>query len=710
MAKAPPLPTEAIAALAAELGWSPQPAGEEAQAFALLLDDDLDRLKASARQRFAEELETRCADALGVALAVCGECRHAWLARFTPEDGRCRACAAALVGAADGAADGGGAQARLERPRPLALESTGPAALLGGADGEGGPWSLAERRGPSRPLQLDPDNEDWDAMQDAIVAQREERERKKREEAERLAREAEERKRREAEEAERRRLEEEERQRREEEERLRREEEERLRREEEEARRLAELEKHRPALGCVVGAKPGETIRIPDLPQEPTPETAVFVLGWPDEPVVKLYVHDQPAWLDGKPQAAGSVVEVPMGSLVQIGDDAVYVVEENSEMGALTADAVHFARDDKQPGGPWSFWGETIQVGAAGSCEVNVVDDGVDDVHAEVCTRFGQILLEDKSGPDDGVWIDGARRSWVLLQSEVTFRLGRNGPPIKVKEGEAKQRAGEKARAMKPSRHNRTVLEVRDADGDLVRKVFIFTRREVRFGNRITSAEDETRALNEWALIPGPGEDAEVAEKQGGLALSSDGVDIRRDGGAPMTLNGVPLEPGKPQPLKRRFTVEVGEEGSGIVFEGRVYRSPTSVERDTGPARLGMKGGHPFECVRLDRVNTPHTYVFLVRMLRIGSDEHAPLPIPLDGVAPGHCRLLFSQGKFLIVGPKAEAPVTLQKLSAAGDQVGDPVEMDPGVAFPLEIDTEVALGNDDATLRFRVVDDGDFLL
>ena len=84
--------------------------------------------------------------------------------------------------------------------------------------------------------------------------------------------------------------------------------------------------------------------------------------------------------------------------------------------------------------------------------------------------------------------------------------------------------------------------------------------------------------------------------------------------------------------------------------------------------RLGMKGGHPTECVRLDRKKANHTYVFLVRMLRIGCEPAAP---------------------------KEEAPVFL----------GD-FKMDPGVVYPLQIDTEIKIG--EATLFFRVVEESDW--
>ena len=98
---------------------------------------------------------------------------------------------------------------------------------------------------------------------------------------------------------------------------------------------------------------------------------------------------------------------------------------------------------------------------------------------------------------------------------------------------------------------------------------------------------------------------------------------------------------------------------------------------------------------RLDRKKSNHTYVFLVRMLRIGSEPAAPIRLGLPGVSPAHCRIMFSQGKFLIVAPKEDAPVFL----------GD-LEMDPGVVYPLQINTEIQLGS--AVLFFRVVDENDF--
>jgi hypothetical protein len=161
-----------------------------------------------------------------------------------------------------------------------------------------------------------------------------------------------------------------------------------------------------------------------------------------------------------------------------------------------------------------------------------------------------------------------------------------------------------------------------------------------------------------------------------------------------MTLNDEPLEAGKPRELKRRFRMTLGRD---IGFAGRVYRSPTSVLAHKGPARLGMKGGHPFECVRLDRTRTDQSIVFLVRMLRLGSEEAAPLRIDLPGVKAHHCQIMFSQGKFLMVAPRTDATVSLGE-----------VKMETGAVFPLEINTEIRIG--EASLLFREVRDRDFEL
>ena len=726
-----------VPALAQELGWSQVPEGPFATALELLLDDEFDRLKAGEREAFLTQVRAQAPGAEGSQLAVCGRCSCATLPRYLGDARRCRACGAPVtLTESQKAEDSGFGFVLADYGKSGATLLSEPP-----ADPPGGRLELNEGRSLDDALSLDADNKDWDELQDEIVARREAAEQAKREAAERARREAEEQARREAEEQARREAEEqarreaEEQARREAAEKAKREAEERARlaaeaeeaarlKAEEEARlaaeaaaeaerlaaeaaaeaerlaaeaaaeaerlRIAELEKARPALGCVAGARAGEVVRVPDL-DEAKGDTAVYVVGWPEKAEARLVVGKTPAFVDGK--AVKGETELTLGSVVVIGAEA-YVVEETQEMGSQQAGALHLARNDKAPGGPWPYWNEEVQLGAKSTCAVNVVDDGVADVHARILTRFGVAVLEDQSGQgaDDGVYVGGEREPWVLLADGVSFSLGPKGPELIAKEGEARQKAGQKAKAMKPARHNRTVFEVYDADDELLQKVFVFVRREVRFGALEKSPEDDSRLLNEWVLVPSPEESAEIAEKQGGLALTKDGVSVRRDGGAPMRLNGDDLLPGQPQHLERRFDLEVGERMS---FEGRAYRSPTAVERSLGPPSLGMKGGHPFECVRLDRLDTDHTYVFLVRLLRIGSEPFAPLRVDLPGVEEAHCQIMFSQGKFLIVAPKASAPVYL----------GD-VEVDPGIAFPLEINTDIHLG--EARLRFREAEEKDF--
>jgi hypothetical protein len=688
-----------IAALASELGWSEVPSGDAGTALELLLDDEFDRLKRAQREAFVAMLRERTPSAEGTNLAVCGSCSHVILARFVGQDLKCRACGAGLDMGGDASAEDSGFGFTLAE-----YGKTG-ATLLSEppADPEGGRLELHKSRTLDEELVLDADNKDWDELQEEIEARREAEEQARIAAAEAAKREAEEKARREAEaaaekarlaaeEAARKKAEEEARLAAEEAARKKAEEEARLAAEEAERERIRELEKARPALGCVAGERAGEVIRVDDLEGEPGADTAVYVEGWPEKAEAVLVVGQTPAFVDGK--AASGKVQLELGAVITIGGEA-YVVEETQEMGGQQAAAIHLARNDKQPGGPWAYWNEEIKLGALSDCAINVVDDGVADVHARILTRFGVVVLDDVSGQgaEDGIYVDGERRPWLLLADKVTFQLGPRGPELIAKGGAARQKAGQKAKAMKPARHNRTVFDVYDADDELLQRVFVFVRREVRFGSVGVSPEDETRLLNEWVLVPAEHESAEIADKQGGLALTRDGVDVRRDGGAEMLLNGEALVPGSPQPLKRRFDLEVGER---MTFDGRVYRSPSAVERDLGPPRLGMKGGHPTECVRLDRVDTKHTYVFLVRMLRIGCENFAPLRVDLPGVEESHCQIMFSQGKFLIVAPKANAPVFLGE-----------VEVDTGIAFPLEINTDIHIG--EARLRFREVTPEDFL-
>jgi hypothetical protein len=690
--------------LAEHLGWPGRPHGDDAEALALLLEDELERLKAAPHQRFLERLREVVPGAIGSQIVVCEECSHTTLARYA--SAACRGCGKArAVSSEDDPDSGFGFVLSDYGTKATASVLDTPAAKAPAPNVE-----AASDRALAKGLKLDADNLDWDDLQAEIAAHRErvrlagEAEALRiREAAEaeqrriREAAEAAERKRREeAEAAERKRREEEERKQREEEERKRREEAERERQaaaernrlEEEERQRIARLERRRPALGCVMGVRAGDVIRIPD--DEADPETGFYVLGGNEESVAH-FVAPEGSTVDGKP-VTGDVVVAP-GSVVVAGHTAAYVVEETGEVGAQVAETIHLARNDKKPGGPWPFWNEEIKLGALSTCDINVVDDGVADVHARMFQRFGVVVLEDLSGrgADDDVFVNGERRAWALLGDGVSFRLGPSGPELIAKKGAARQKAGQKAKAMKPARHNRTVLDVYDSGDELIQRVIVFVRREVRFGAHTTSPEDETRLMNEWALIPTANDAAEIGDKQGALALTREGVDLRRDGGAEMSLNGDDMEAGKPHALKRSFDLLVGED---LTFEGRVYRSPSAVDRDVGPARLGMKGGHPVECVRLDRSGTDQTYVFLVRTLRIGSETFAPLRLDFPGVVENHCQIMFSQGKYLIVSPRE--PVLL----------GD-VELDPGVAFPLQIDTDIRIG--DARLRFREVNDADFL-
>ncbi|MDF1660277.1 MAG: hypothetical protein P1V97_00795 [Planctomycetota bacterium] len=464
---------------------------------------------------------------------------------------------------------------------------------------------------------------------------------------------------------------------------------------EEARRREAEaLAAARPSLGCLIGPRAGKIARISKLPEEgPGSLTGMYLIGEGRELVGRLYVKETVAYVDSKEVPLESELDVALGSTVQIGGE-LFVFEELSELESQVPDAIHFARNDGKPGGPWPYWNEELVLGASSDCSFHLVDDDVSDQHARIVTRFGRILIEDMEGENDeaGIWLGGVRYPWLLLGAAQVFRVSEEGPEIKVVKGEARVKAVPSALAMKPSRHKRAVLEARDAAGEVIRRVFIFTRREVRFGSQSRDSSDRSRMINEWVMTPTEDDQVDIGEKQGALVLTREAVDLRWDGGDVMTLNSETLERGKPQQLKRRFQVGLG---ATMTFDGRVYRSPSSVAAHGGPARLGMKGGHPYECARLDRVNTNHSYVFLVRMLRIGSEDAAPLRLDVPGVESHHCQIMFSQGKFQIVATKRDAPVSL----------GD-VEMQPGAIYPLEINTAIHLGN--ASLLFREVREKDF--
>jgi hypothetical protein len=84
--------SNAVAALAQELGWPGSPAGDEAEALGHLLDDEFERLGTAGRRTFAEQLKVKCPDALGPVVLVCPHCNHVCLRRYLAGSGRCRVC------------------------------------------------------------------------------------------------------------------------------------------------------------------------------------------------------------------------------------------------------------------------------------------------------------------------------------------------------------------------------------------------------------------------------------------------------------------------------------------------------------------------------------------------------------------------------------------------------------------------------------------
>ena len=440
-------------------------------------------------------------------------------------------------------------------------------------------------------------------------------------------------------------------------------------------------------MGALVGARAGEVLRVEDEGDQPAGASRVVLVG--GEPWLMVGLGDTEQVNN---EFVTSDTKLRMGDVVTLGRE-VFVIEARGDIASVSAPSLHLTRADDRPGGPWPYWNEPVRLGASSECELQLVDDGVEDQHALIFTRFGRVLLEDQTASGQGVVINRRAMPWAVLKPGTSFRLGQDGPTLKVAAGQANLRPRQKAaRAMKPSRHNRTVLDVLASDDTLLKRVFVFTRREVRFGAELADAEG--KLINELALWARGDEAPGPSPKQGELALTRDGVEVHRsmDGATPMTYDGEPLELGDRRDLKRQFLLEVG----GIHLEGQVYRSPSDVEPPSGPPQLGLKGGHPFECVVLERVGTPHVYVFLVRMLRVGSEASAPLRLPeLDA---GHLRLLFSAGKFQVVAPKAEV--------IAEPAEGEAVTLEPGVSQTLSTDTTLHAG--DVRLRFRVVADDDF--
>jgi len=725
-----------VAALAERLGLSAsrESAGaEELEAAGALLDDEFERLDVRARELLRERLN----DASEA--ASCPSCATLFLPRYRPDDARCRVCAAPL-------GDAGG-----DDTSDIGATDWGFRATVTAEPPAEAAWSIAPELSLGRRIVLDPENVDWDEQADDLARQeaerreaearrkaeeearrreeearrkaeeearrREEEERRRRAEEKRKAeeearrraeeekRKAEEEARRQAEEEARRKAEEARRQaeeaRRQAEEEKRRAEEEARRQAEEEARRQAEEEaiakaQARPALGAIWGPRAGELLRLDDLPAEGVSlsegdPSVVHVVG---EEQARLFVAPGGVERVNGKKMGGQQVDLKLGDMISLGETA-WVLDATGELEGASGVDMHFARNDDKPGGPWPYWNREVTVGAAPEADIRLVDDGVDDHHAKVATHFGRVVLSDTSTDEDGLWVKGRRMRWLILKPKLVFKVGKEGPELVVKPGQAQIKAKSKAaRAMKPTRHNRTVLELRDADNNVLNKVFLFTRREIRFGR--VFVDDDGRKLNELILTPAEAEAANVSPKQGGIVLSRGGAEIQRwrTGDCDMLYNDEPLAKGESAALKRRFTFQLGE---GMLFEGRVFRSPTEVA-DEGPPRLGMNGGHPFECVRLDRIYTNHVYVFLVRMLRIGRSKHAPLRIDDPSLEPDHCQVQLRQGKYQILAPGGDVTLELSD--------GSTVDLEPGVPAALQLNTKVHLGG--YMLVFRICTEHDF--
>jgi hypothetical protein len=243
---------------------------------------------------------------------------------------------------------------------------------------------------------------------------------------------------------------------------------------------------------------------------------------------------------------------------------------------------------------------------------------------------------------------------------------------------------------MKPARYVRTCLHVTDKKGQ-ASKVFLFARREIRFGRLFSKGE---KVEND--LVIAPEDDIQtVADKQGSLSLSRDGVKLQLDDRqVPMSLNDEEMKPGQSVVLKRRFTIEIGV---GLSLRGEVYRAPTNVKRpDSGPGQLGVEGGHPYECVRMVREDTSgHTYVFLVRQIRLGTGPGDSIQVDDTDVAPGHATLMLSRGVLQIVAPREKAKVKV-----------DGEVLETGKPMPLKIGAVIELGT--TKIEFKVTTEEDF--
>lgn len=714
--------------LASELGWTVPLSAADQQVLDRLLDDEVEELDAPDQERLRAAAKSH-----GELLQQCPECAMVSLAHFLAADGHCRVCGAALVPGAAGSR--GGAS---KSPTLLDVESPG------GFAPTLGPPSLG------RPVRLTPDNEDWESRAERIERERIEAKHRAKAEAQAKA-EAEARARAEAEakrkaaaeakaraeaeakaraaaeakakaeaeakaraaaeakakaeaEAKRKAAEEAERKRKaaEEAERQRKEAEEAARKAAEEAEQRLAAERQRPAMGAMIGPRAGQVLRIPDVPAEGLPEvqsgedSLVFLNT--DGNVVLCTALGTLEKINGKPVTG--TFPVPLNAILTLSSsNEVFLIGETAELESATAPDVHFVRADGKPGGPWPYWHEDVLVGAGPEATMKVIDDFVDDVHAKITTSFGRVILEDLSGKEDGVFVKDRRMRWLMLKKNMEFRLGlEGGPVLKVMPGVADLKPQKKAaRAMRPTRNNRTLLEVADFEGNIRRRVFLFTRREIRIGN--SSRNPKTgKIVNELPLMTAPTESAKLSTEQAGLNLTREGIDLQRwrMGEAAMYMDDEPIEPGDTVSLKRRFELRFGDD---MNLEGRLYRSPSDVEIGDGPPRLGMNGGHPCDCLRLERKHTNHVYLWLIRRLKIGSSPNDTVYLKdMEDVDPNHVQILLKSGKYQILTPKSDATLELPN--------GDVVALEPGVPATLPIDAKLLIG--EAIITFRVVTEEDF--
>jgi hypothetical protein len=461
---------------------------------------------------------------------------------------------------------------------------------------------------------------------------------------------------------------------------------------EEEAERRRRAEDARLAIGCLTGPNADKIIRIDDLDPKLKPSgkrPLIVMTGGKAKILVpsgtKCLVNDK---------AVAGICELTGGDIVTglYADDDLAVIEENGELRGVNADPVHLKRADEEGGGPWNYWNEPVRIGAGSGCEVFIHDHGVDEVHATVTTRFGRVVVEDACTEEDGLYIDNERKTCFLGAPGTTFRLGTKGPSLTIVEGSAEMKesaVAAKAGPMKPARYVRTILHVQTAKGEQ-EKIFLFARREVRFG-RLFSRGDKVE--NDLVIAPADALQS-VGDKQGTFALSRDGVTVQRnDKKVDLSVNDEELAPGQTVTLKRRFTIEIG---TGIVFQGEAYRAPIKTQRTAGPAQLGVEGGHPYECVRMSRDDSSHhTYVYLVRQIRLGSGATDSIKLPGHNVGPGHATIMLARGVLQIVAPRDKHKVKL-----------DGQTLETGVATPLKLGSKILLG--DCLIRFEVAAESDF--